>query len=200
MVPPSERPLLYEAADGLYELAARLAAPAGSLIGKTKTRTHGDLHLYQVMVSPAEGPIITDFEGEPYRMPASKTEKEPVVRDLAALGRSIDYAGIMGEQARTGESIAEISSWPSQETIRWEEDAFRDFIRSYMEATKRVRSSILGEISPEVLTFWIAERASYEILYELIARTGYHYIPINAINRLVDNKDPLVRAVNSIYS
>ncbi|MGC9071119.1 MAG: phosphotransferase [Acidilobus sp.] len=200
LAPPSERSLIYEAADNLYELAAGLGTSASSLIGKTKTRTHGDLHLYQVIVGPLNSLVITDFEGEPYRMPALKTEKEPIMRDLAALGRSIDYAGIMGEQARTGASIAEISSWPSEETMEWEEAAFEQLLKSYLEAGRRGKIDLVEEIHPDGLAFWIAERASYEVVYELVAKTGYHYVPINAIARLVGGRDPLIRAVRSIYS
>ncbi len=200
LVPHSERSLLYEAADGLYELAADLGPSLGSLLGKTKARIHGDLHLYQIIIIDRDNIIITDFEGEPYRMPASKAEKEPLSRDLAAFGRSIDYAAIMGEQARTGSSIADISSWPSQETLSWEKTVFKQFLRGYIEADGRMRGSLADEITPAALTFWIAERASYEVIYELVARTGYHYIPINAIIRLVEGKDPLVSAVETAYS
>ncbi len=200
LVSPAERPLLYEASDGLYELAASLGPTLGSMLGKVKARTHGDLHLYQIVVSRDENVVITDFEGEPYRMPASKAEKEPVERDLAAFGRSVDYAAVMGEQARSGASIADISSWPSHETIEWERAVFEHFLARYLYAVGRLSGGVTREITPAALTFWLAERASYEVIYELVARTGYHYVPISAITRLVEGKDPLVKAIESVYS
>ena len=199
LVAPGERTLLYEASDGLYELAARLGPTLSSMLGRVKTRTHGDLHLYQIMVAK-DDVVITDFEGEPYRMPASKAEKEPIERDLAAFGRSVDYAAIMGEQARSGEPIADISSWPSQEALKWEQEVFGQFLSKYLAAAGRLIGGAVGELGPAALTFWLAERASYEVIYELVARTGYHYVPISAITRLVEGKDPLVKAVEAVYS
>ncbi len=199
MLPHSDRPLVYEAADSLEELVSSLEPLAEKLLGRTKLRIHGDLHLYQIVESQKGDIYITDFEGEPYKMPASKLEKEPAVRDLAALARSIDYAAMMGEQLRTGASLLQVSSWPPEELLRWEREAFRSVLESYVRnAESKGLSNLLDGLSS--LFFWLVERASYESVYEIIARTGYHYVPLNAIIRYKEGFDELAKYVKEISS
>ncbi|ADL18741.1 Trehalose synthase [Acidilobus saccharovorans 345-15] len=199
MLPYSDRPLVYEAADSLEELVSSLEPLAEKLLGRTKLRIHGDLHLYQIVESQKGDIYITDFEGEPYKMPASKLEKEPAVRDLAALARSIDYAAMMGEQLRTGASLLQVSSWPPEELLRWEKEAFRSILESYVRnAESKGLSNLLDGLSS--LFFWLVERASYESVYEIIARTGYHYVPLNAIIRYKEGFDELAKYVKEFSS
>ena len=47
------------------------------------------------------------------------------------------------------------------------------------------------EIFRQSLSFWLVERASYEAVYELRAGTGLHHIPLNAILRINEGKDPV---------
>ena len=184
------RPLVVEAADALEELRGALSSYADELIGRTKLRIHGDLHLYQIVVG-GERLVITDFEGEPYRMPASKLEKEPLMRDLAALARSIDYAAVMGTQAREGLSVSEASSWLDEATMEWEVQAFKTIYDSYVGEILKLRSDLAGDVGLRLMAFWLVERASYEAVYEIVARTGYHFVPLNAIIRMADGKDPI---------
>ena len=44
-----------------------------------------------------------------------------------------------------------------------------------------------------LLSYWLLERASYEAVYELIASTGFHPIPLNAIIRMKEGKHPLFK-------
>ncbi|MGC9112647.1 hypothetical protein [Acidilobus sp.] len=199
MLPYSDRPLVYEAADSLEELVSFLEPLAEKLLGRTKLRIHGDLHLYQIVESQKGDIYITDFEGEPYKMPASKLEKEPIARDLAALARSIDYAAMMGEQLRTGASLLQVSSWPPEELLRWEKEAFKSLLESYVRnAESKGLSNLLDGLSS--LFFWLIERASYESVYEIVARTGYHYVPLNAIIRYKEDFDELAKYVKEFSS
>lgn len=199
MLPYNDRPLVYEAADSLEELVSYLEPLAEKLLGRTKLRIHGDLHLYQIIESQDGSIYITDFEGEPYKMPANKLEKEPAVRDLAALARSIDYAAMMGEQLRTGASLLQVSSWPSEELLKWEKEAFRSLVDSYISSAESKGLSNLLDDLP-TLFFWLIERASYESVYEIIAHTGYHYVPLNAIIRYKEGSDDLANYVKELSS
>ncbi|ESQ21359.1 MAG: Uncharacterized protein, probably involved in trehalose biosynthesis [uncultured Acidilobus sp. CIS] len=196
-LPSHDRTLLLEAADSLEELAGDLEPLAERLMGTLKMRIHGDLHLYQVIKGSNDNVYFIDFGGEPYKMPASRLEKEPAVRDLAALARSLDYAGMMGEQLRTGESLLRVTSWPPRDLLAWESETFKVILDSYMsEAKSRGLSNLYDEIG--ALFFWLVERASYEAVYEIVARTGYHYVPLNALLRYRDGNDHLASFIRGL--
>ncbi len=197
LVPRYERPLVLEAADALEELAGYALESAMLQVGRYKMRTHGDLHLYQIILV-GNNIMITDFEGEPYRFPALKVEKEHLMRDLAALARSIDYAAAMGIQIRYGTSLGDASVISSRELATWEVKAFKSIFDSYATRLREMDSPLASELLPRALGFWIIERASYEAVYELTAHTGYHDIPLNAIIRMIDGNDPLLNYVSRL--
>ena len=70
--------------DAARALADRL--DAGPVV-----RHHGDLHLGQTLHTPG-GWVILDFEGEPARPLAAGGRKQPALRDVAGLLRSLAYA------------------------------------------------------------------------------------------------------------
>lgn len=104
----------------------------------------------------AEGLIyFTDFSGEPLRWPAPPACSEPPARDLAALIRSVDYLASMGYIKNPGNVV-------------------EGLLQGY---------GWVGE--QEQLVFWIIERASYELVYELAAGTGLARIPSEALLRML---------------
>lgn len=157
---------VYEVLDALKLLEESFRRDKDSMQEWMMIRGHGDLHLYQVYVQGDGGLVITDFEGEPYRDPARKDELEPPERDVAAVLRSLDYIVYMAlQRSREGEAGSLLEEWAAR--------AARSFIEGY---TSRGRS-----IDEDSLAFWLAERASYELVYELTAATGLHSIPANAL-------------------
>ena len=157
---------IYEVLDALKFLEESFRSGKDLMQGWEMIRGHGDLHLYQVYVHNGGSLVITDFEGEPYRDPARKDELEPPERDLAAVLRSLDYIVYMAlQRSQGGNARSLLDEWASR--------AARSFIEGY---TSRGRS-----INEGSLAFWLAERASYELIYELTATTGLHPIPANAL-------------------
>ena len=69
-----------------------LLEPVKSLdIRGLRMRTHGDLHLGQILITGADV-VFIDFEGRPTRFISQRREKRSPLRDLAGLCRSIDIA------------------------------------------------------------------------------------------------------------
>ncbi len=98
---------------------------------------------------------FTDFSGEPLRWPASQACPEPLARDLAALIRSIEYLASTRRLKNPDEMIGAL-------------------LRGYGWGGRQ-----------EELLFWLIERASYELIYELAAGTGLASIPSEALLRLL---------------
>ncbi len=174
-----------EVADALEDLARGLMEVAPQLEGDIVMRIHGDLHLYQVYRTRDGRLMFTDFEGEPYREPARRDELEPPVRDLASLIRSMDYAGGIAFLEK-GVDAEEASLRARRELREWRRLLASSLVSEY---SRRVEGTPL-ELDPEGLVarmaFWLVERASYEIVYEIAEETGLHYIPANAILEMRD--------------
>ncbi|GAB3407940.1 trehalose biosynthesis protein [Schumannella luteola] len=153
-------PQLAERADAIR---GRYAAAAASSWGELQ-RIHGDLHLGQALHAADGRWLLIDFEGEPLRSLAERTHPEPVLRDVAGMLRSFDYAG-----AGHGESGA-----------RWAEAAATAYLEGYADAA----GALPGP--PELLTALLLDKAVYEVSYEARNRPDWVGIPLAAVVRMSD--------------
>ncbi|AFZ70072.1 uncharacterized protein, probably involved in trehalose biosynthesis [Caldisphaera lagunensis DSM 15908] len=186
-----EKSFALESLDSIEELLSLIKPDLKALIGRQLMRIHGDLHLYQIIVSN-NNVYFTDFEGEPYKYPANKLEKEMPERDLAALFRSIDYTAVMALQLLHGTSIGESLDLINDDILNWEYISSKEILSQYLNNISNPIKENFTQIEIS-LPFWLLERASYEIVYEMIARTGYHLIPMSYIIRMKEGKEKLFK-------
>jgi len=165
------------------QLAADVNDDAGS-----NTRTHGDYHLGQVLRSSAHQFLVIDFEGEPMRSLEERRERNSPLRDVAGMMRSLAYV------AAVGSGLADLSAgdWRSRpiresRARRWEECARSSFFQGYFGGDAATRD--LLPRSPNnagrLIALFEAEKAFYELQYELDHRPGWAWIPMRGIAQLL---------------
>jgi predicted trehalose synthase len=154
----------------LHEYADRL--DAGAVL-----RHHGDLHLGQTLHTPG-GWVILDFEGEPARPLAERRVKQPALRDVAGMLRSLSYAA--ATRARSG-------PW----TPGWEAAARAALLDGYLAGADRALLPAPGTPTGRLLTLLELEKALYELRYELGNRPDWVHLPLAGLRRIVDpNRSP----------
>jgi maltokinase len=162
--------------------AARAAAPGrtvpdvpdvagprglGGLVGRAKTRHHGDFHLGQTLaVRDGADFVIIDFEGEPLRPLEERRRKHTPLRDVAGMLRSIGYA-------------AASAALSTAERRRWEADARAAYLAAYRAAT--VGAPFMPDADDafaRAVAVLEVEKAAYEIVYEANNRPDWIEIPL----------------------
>ncbi len=132
-------------------------------------RIHGDYHLGQVVAVPDRGWVLLDFEGEPLRPLAERSQPDLTLRDVAGMLRSFDYVAGSFEQSHAGESADE-----------WARASRTAFLEGYSE-----RAGVDIERFRVLLDAFEIDKALYESIYEARNRPAWLPIPVTAISRLV---------------
>ena len=160
-------------------LTALLQQLVKSGMGSIVTRIHGDFHLGQVLIASADAYII-DFEGEPARPLEERRRKASPMRDVAGLMRSFDYAAAATLDPKN--LIASRIPPARRLTLvtRLRRGAQRAFLAAYREAA----AGLPGMDRDELLDFFLAEKAAYEICYEAANRPAWLPIPLSGLSRL----------------
>jgi maltokinase len=165
-------PQLAEVADGLrarYEEFASSAAPL------SLQRIHGDLHLGQALRTVRRW-VVIDFEGEPMAELSARRQPDSVLRDIAGMLRSFEYAAY--------HRVIEIG-WQAQLAYRageWAERNRSAFCDGYAEAAGRDPRA-----ETAALRAFVADKAVYEAVYEARHRPDWLGIPLASLHRLADS-------------
>jgi maltokinase len=135
-------------------------------------RIHGDYHLGQVLDAPGRGWVLVDFEGEPLRPLAERSEPDLALRDVAGMLRSFDYVAGSWEQAQ-----------PDRSAAQWAVGARTAFLDGY---TRSAGHDPRGDAL--LLNALELDKALYEVVYEARNRPTWLSIPTTAIARLSDRR------------
>ncbi|WP_291053148.1 phosphotransferase [Herbiconiux sp.] len=152
-----------EAIEGVFRMAEASSWPAFQ-------RIHGDYHLGQVLAVPGRGWVLLDFEGEPLRPLAERSEPDVTLRDVAGMLRSFDY--VAGTLASTPHASA---------AAAWAHEARDAFIDGYS-----ARSGLPLREQRELLDAFELDKALYEVGYEARNRPDWVAIPAGAIRYLAN--------------
>ena len=142
-------------------------------------RIHGDLHLGQLLHQATAGDdagwYVLDFEGEPLRPLAERSRADVVLRDVAGMLRSFDYAGAQATATGTTSRAA---------AAVWVENSSTAFIAGYDSAS----GSRIDKDSALFMALWL-DKALYEIAYELQNRPDWVWVPVNAVRELFETRE-----------
>lgn len=134
-----------------------------------KIQIHGDYHLGQVLETD-EGFAIIDFEGEPARPLAARRAKQPAMRDVAGMLRSLHYvAWATALNAPEGQLDGWAEAWAGLAGDR--------FITGW-------RTTSGQPLEPELLRLFQLAKAYYELDYERNNRPDWVQVPLRGIRAL----------------
>jgi maltokinase len=141
-------------------------------------RHHGDLHLGQALRSPDRRWVLLDFEGEPARSLPERRRKRSPLRDVAGMLRSFAYAAAAVRRQRGGAAPE-----------GWEGRAREAFLAGYHATTDAALLPPSDAATKQLLQVFELEKAVYELRYELEHRPDWVEIPVEAIVRLLEERD-----------
>jgi maltose alpha-D-glucosyltransferase/alpha-amylase len=141
-------------------------------------RIHGDLHLGQVLIAQNDFYIV-DFEGEPARPLDERRRHSVAARDVAGIVRSFDYAATAAVQ-RLNPVLASVEApaWTAQ-WRRLAVDAFLTCYRTTMEGSPAWPADPAA--AQRLLSFFLIDKALYEIRYELLNRPDWVGLPLGGV-------------------
>ena len=159
----------------------------GHRLGGKRIRTHGDLHLAQVLRTGSDF-VIVDFEGEPARSLGERRLKRSPLRDAAGILRSFDYAAHAALFSAPERGMAHEGDLPRLDRWvefwrRWVSSAF---LRAYLNELAGTDLLPTSRRDLEVLlSFMLLEKSVYELGYELNNRPTWVSIPVRGILSLL---------------
>ncbi len=180
-----------ELANRLPAYQARITACFEAFLKRRVTavrmRTHGDLHLGQIL-NAGKDFVIIDFEGEPAHSLPERRRKRCALRDVAGMLRSFSYAVYAAKavQIERGPMTATDSSRLTAWAHLWQTWSSWAFLKEYtITAGDAPFISRSLEEMRILLNAFQMEKAVYELGYELNNRPDWLRVPIAGIEQLL---------------
>src|SRR6266513_2835057 len=148
-----------------------------------KIRIHGDYHLGQLLYTGKDF-VILDFEGEPARPLSERKLKRSVLRDVAGMMRSFQYAAYsaLWQPAMRKEDVPFLERWADL----WYRHMGSVFLQSYLNTTgSAVFIPQNSEDLQIMIEAYLLDKAVYEIGYELNNRPSWVVIPVRGIKHIL---------------
>ncbi len=184
MLPKELQPGAQAVLDHKDLIGARFDAFLKHRLSVVRQRTHGDLHLGQMLYTGKDF-VIIDFEGEPARPLTERRRKRSALRDVGGMLRSFGYASLseMTNQIQGGAlgkaDFATMEPWARF----WQTWCSWAFLRGYLETANGTAILPRGREELRVLLdAFVLEKAVYELGYELDNRPSWVFIPIQGIS------------------
>jgi maltose alpha-D-glucosyltransferase/alpha-amylase len=184
-LPPEAREAAGHALAAAQRLRQAIEKHAAGPTTALAIRLHGDYHLGQVLITRNDF-VITDLEGEPGRTLAERRRKHTVVKDLAAMRRSFDYARVVAARqfaAKPGSGPADVRVFLEDWRVQVRA-AFRDAYREAIGDSAVLPRDIAEEERLQALA--VIERLLYEIRYELGQRPELVTVPLADLTALLE--------------
>jgi maltose alpha-D-glucosyltransferase/alpha-amylase len=157
------------------------------------SRYHGDYHLGQTLIVQNDV-FIVDFEGPPQLTLEERRKKHSIVRDVACMLRSFDYAGWTALDNATA-SQPDRRNELSQAVSAWRDQAERRFLTSYADAIGDCPLWPQDEATAQkLLSLFLIEKAALEIEYELGNRPAWAGVPLAGMRSLLPNQQTFERS------
>jgi maltose alpha-D-glucosyltransferase / alpha-amylase len=166
----------------------QLRTITAKLLTAVRIRSHGDLHLGQVLFT-GDDFVIIDFEGEPARPLRERRYKRNPLRDVAGMLRSFSYATESSLRAgrQRPQDLERLTPWARLWT-KWIGAAY---LQGYL-GTPGLQPLVTPDHADRrmMLDFYRLEKCIYEVSYELNNRPTWLPIPVRGLLELVGIEPP----------
>jgi maltose alpha-D-glucosyltransferase / alpha-amylase len=164
-------------------IAERIDQLTSAPVDALKTRIHGDYHLGQVLVSHNDFFII-DFEGEPARTLEQRRQKSSILKDVAGMIRSFDYAAYQATRWAVEQPVSNVEAAVTA-AQSWGQLVQDIFLTAYIEAIDGTPSWPGDDEARRLLDLFLLEKALYEVVYEANNRPRWLEVPLSGLARLL---------------
>jgi len=178
-LPATFRDEAKEVLNAEQEILAREKRLLDRRTNAAKIRIHGDYHLGQLLYTGKDF-VILDFEGEPARPLSERKLKRSVLRDVAGMMRSFQYAAYsaLWQPAMRKEDVPFLERWADL----WYRHMGSVFLQNYLKTTgTAIFIPHNSEDLQIMIEAYLLDKAVYEIGYELNNRPSWVVIPVRGI-------------------